>query len=118
MTTVTRFDELLPFYVNGTLSDADRRDLLAAFPQAEPRAVTQLPGFADGEVSVQDAAAQMAALRAAMGPRYDLEALWDNHLDMERLEEFDRPEWPRLHFVEQRIVGASASGGARSTKLT
>jgi 16S rRNA (cytosine967-C5)-methyltransferase len=28
---------------------------------AEPRAVAQLPGFADGEVSVQDAAAQMAA---------------------------------------------------------
>ena len=24
MTTVTRFDELLPFYVNGTLSAADR----------------------------------------------------------------------------------------------
>ncbi len=28
---------------------------------AEPRAVTQLPGFAEGEVSVQDAAAQIAA---------------------------------------------------------
>ncbi len=28
---------------------------------AEPRGVMQLPGFADGEVSVQDAAAQMAA---------------------------------------------------------
>ncbi|MBI5718031.1 MAG: 16S rRNA (cytosine(967)-C(5))-methyltransferase RsmB [Burkholderiales bacterium] len=28
---------------------------------AEPRAVTQLPGFADGEASVQDAAAQLAA---------------------------------------------------------
>ena len=28
---------------------------------AEPRAVWQLPGFADGEVSVQDAAAQLAA---------------------------------------------------------
>jgi 16S rRNA (cytosine967-C5)-methyltransferase len=28
---------------------------------AQPRAVTQLPGFADGEVSVQDAAAQVAA---------------------------------------------------------
>jgi 16S rRNA (cytosine967-C5)-methyltransferase len=28
---------------------------------AEPRAVSQLPGFADGEVSVQDAAAQIAA---------------------------------------------------------
>src|SRR6185295_8158161 len=25
----------------------------------------------------------VAALRAAMGPTFDLEALWDNHLDME-----------------------------------
>ena len=38
-----------------------RRDAAGACVLAEPLPVTQLPGFADGEVSVQDAAAQRAA---------------------------------------------------------
>jgi 16S rRNA (cytosine967-C5)-methyltransferase len=45
--------------------EAASNEVITGFDQAiklaEPRAVSELPGFADGEVSVQDAAAQLAA---------------------------------------------------------
>jgi 16S rRNA (cytosine967-C5)-methyltransferase len=52
-------------YVQQLAADGIDSELLDAAPQAvrllEPRSVEELPGFASGQVSVQDAAAQLAA---------------------------------------------------------
>jgi 16S rRNA (cytosine967-C5)-methyltransferase len=52
-------------YIERLKADGIEAELLAAAPQAvrlvEPRPVATLPGFADGQVSVQDAGAQLGA---------------------------------------------------------